>query len=127
MASLMKNTGVLIPTMSLARGQCLFLLLYVGMLLTKIPLIGVKPRGQPVHVSGGIYAAPLANHRGHSGEHRRLFARLREKRSSCDIAKIAITCEDSISTCNVLDTTGSNSEDMFMLPAPLAWTGRSGI
>lgn len=104
-ASLMKKTGVLMPTMSFARSQYLFLWFSAEVLLTKIPFIGIKPRGQPMHVSSGVYATPLPNHRGHPGEHWCLLICLRKKRSSCDVAKIAITCEDSISTCNVSDTT----------------------
>lgn len=66
-------------------------------LLTKVSFISVESSCDTVHVSGGIYAAPLPDNSGHASKHWRLFSCLGKEGSSSNVAEVAIAREDAVS------------------------------
>lgn len=93
-ASWMKNTGMLLPTMSCgAQVSLLFPMRPQQIRPTEVALVGVEPGGEAVDVSRGISTPTRARHGREAHKRRRVLAWSTQERSSRDVAPIRIALE----------------------------------
>jgi len=95
MASWMKKTGMLLPTMSTAGSQQEALCWGRGW-RTKVALVRVEASGEAVHVSRRVSAASAAGHGGKAHKGGRRLPRSREERRGRDIAIVAVAGEVAV-------------------------------
>jgi hypothetical protein len=122
----MKNTGMLFPTMSALRQVEDTKHGIVGR--TKISLVRVEPRGKPVNITSSIGTTTASSNSGESHKNMRLFPWRAKEGCGCNVGEITVRLEDAMSSCHWMSTrvTVTLQTVDVDIPAPLAWTARSG-